>query len=203
LPHNPNFFAHCPISCGRRKPLAESTNKQTIFNYACKHDYFLKRVLIERQELYKNDELACNNPFRKLILTKRAMHTVAKGIDRQKQENKLDSAEDRIGNIMSFIRAAEEIDLPKMRRSSKLCPIICQHVNPLDPNAREKAGMDELRNLVVRLAREKIPRNAASWMTTTQKTIQKKTNAQGQLKRKTSWVASVASSQVTPAALEA
>ena len=156
LPHNPNLSAHCPISFGRRKPHAESAKKQTISNYACKQDDFLKRVLIERQELYKNDELASNNPFRKLILTKRAMHTVAKGIDRQKQENKQDAAEDRIGHIMSFIRAAEEIDLPKMRRSSKLCPIICQHVNPLDPNAREKAGMDELRNLVVRLAREKI-----------------------------------------------
>ena len=48
-----------------------------------------------------------------------------------------------------------------MRRSSKLRPCICQYVNPLDPNAREKAGMDELRNSVVRLAREKMTKECS------------------------------------------
>ena len=87
------------------------------------------------------------------------MHTVARGLKGCDAHSEAIGIDDKLGWVLSFIRAAEKINLARMRACAKAYPHITHFVNPEDPEARCKCGMNDLRNHSIQLARQSITDN--------------------------------------------
>ena len=159
LPMNKNLSDHSPLCFGRRTSQYNEHRQECITESSIRHPDFARRVHIELTHLIVKDTLE-DTPFRRLILTKRAMWTVHLGLQDSCKE--LDEKGDprghtsQVGWIMAFIRAAEKVNLGRMRTCALACPTICSYVNPADPEARSKDGMHQLRNFAVQLSRKEI-----------------------------------------------
>ena len=68
------------------------------------------------------------SPVRRLLLVKRAMHTVANGMRREEIEAQTDGTDDELGWVLSFIRAAERVDVSRMRRCARAFLKISEYV---------------------------------------------------------------------------
>eukprot|EP00959_Pyramimonas_sp_CCMP1952_P045602 952742-Pyramimonas_sp.AAC.1 len=84
--------------------------------------------------------------MRQLVLVKRAMRTVSKGMRRAEDEARADGTDDQLGWVLSFVRAAESVNITGMRRCAKACPAICGYVNSEDPEASAKPGFWQLKS---------------------------------------------------------
>ena len=102
-------------------------------------------MALEFHELCAQDS-AGSNPFRQLVLIKRAMHTVAQGMRRQEYHSRAVGTDDKLGWVLSFIRAAEKVNLRRMRECAKAYPHITSFIDPENPEARSSSSMWNLRD---------------------------------------------------------
>lgn len=86
------------------------------------------------------------------------MHTVAAGMRTEIHQKGQAGSDDQVGWILILIRAAEKVNLNRMRTCSQHCPLILDYVYCEDPEARSCAGMRELMRLAVQLSREELAR---------------------------------------------
>ena len=84
------------------------------------------------------------------------MCCVDEGMRRENSEGKCESVDDSIGWILGFIRAAEKVNLFRMKACAKACPCITEYVHPEDPEARSKPGFWRLKELVITISRQSI-----------------------------------------------
>jgi hypothetical protein len=69
---------------------------------------------------------------------------------------KADRAEDKLGNTISFIRAAEEKNLKRMAQCTRIYPELANYIHADDPNARIKPAMEKLRDHAKQLAHDSL-----------------------------------------------
>ena len=148
-PPRTTFSAHRPIAFSRTAPKRTTEDLPIISKRITEHPDFGRRVALEVHDLMMKEGVK-DNPFRQLVLTKRAIHTVAKGIRVEDTERLETGSENQIGWILGFIRAAENVNLGRMHTCAKACPCIAEYVHPEDPEARSKPGIWSLKELAVR-----------------------------------------------------
>ena len=84
------------------------------------------------------------------------MHNTSAGIRKELQGRAERGTSSEMGWLIAFIRAAENVNLKRMKTCALACPLILQHAHPDNPEARSSEGISKLKELVVRLAREEI-----------------------------------------------
>ena len=161
LPRDPNATSHVPISFFRYKPTCaynvdNNEHKQhTVNNSTINHPDWPKRVAAELGNISvePNDY---NNPLRKMVLTKRAMHTVSYNMIHEQTFAPADTNEDKLSCTLSFARAAQASSLTKMYRKYLEYPHIGTFVDPRDPNACYSTGFQKMLDHAVTLAKQNI-----------------------------------------------
>ena len=113
LPASP-LSAHRPISFSRKAPVKDASSPRNISQQVTSHPDFARRVALEFNELKAKDHVA-DSPIRHLVLIKRAMRCVDEGIRRENSEGNCESTDDSIFWILGFIRAAEKVNLFRMK----------------------------------------------------------------------------------------
>ena len=104
------------------------------------------RVVLEFYTLLATDTIRPSTA-RRLILVKRAMHTVADGMRREEAETRANGTDDELGWVLSFVRAAERVDVSRTRRRAREFPKISENVNPENPEARTRPSFWKLKDL--------------------------------------------------------
>ena len=171
LKHHKNLSKHCPVSFGRRyssknhqltNPDDELSQNRYLPIKAdiIKHKDWKDRVNAEFHHQMWSEPLA-NNSIRRLILLKRAMHTVSEHITQEqfnKKENDSTTNEtdlqQHLNHTMGFIRAAKQSNLKTMQLHANRYHKIQEHINPEDPLAFTRLEFIELEDHAVELARE-------------------------------------------------
>ncbi len=95
-----------------------------------------------------------DNPIRRLTLAKLAMHTVSNNMAQDHIFAEATSNDDKLNCTLSFIRAAQDINLRKMYRKYLEYPHIGTYVNPTDPNTCNTQGLRDLQDHAVTLAKQ-------------------------------------------------
>lgn len=72
-----------------------------------------------------------------------------------------------------------------MKTRGKACPLICDYVHPGNPNARAQPGINDLKLLADRLAREDITRDMEEVLRETEDNQDKANNMEEEHRRKT------------------
>ena len=147
--------AHRPIAFSRKIPKKERRDTPIIPNWIATDPDFGRRVALEFGDLLQKDASA-TCPFRQLVLVKRAMHATAQGYRQEGVNKNVEGTDDKVGWILGFIRAAEKVNLNRMKVCAKACPTILDYVHHDDPEARSHPNMSRLKNLVVNLSRQDI-----------------------------------------------
>ena len=147
--------AHRPVSFSRvRANPADKTN-HVLPTLVTKHPDWAKRVAVEVGVLEEHDG-QCGNPFRRLVLCKRAIRTVTENMAREHLQLEATEVQDTLSCVLSFIRAAEEVRLGTMQKRATEYPKIAEFVPPLDPEARSATGFLGLKQHAIELAREEV-----------------------------------------------
>ncbi len=146
--------AHRPLAFSRRTPANDGNKSKAIPTWVYKSPEFPAMVAMEFQELCIQDSLR-DTTARRLILMKRAILHAAQALQLEHRSQSLDD-DDQVGWCMRFIRAAESVQLGRMKACAQTAPIISQYVNPLDPEARSKGGFIKLKDFVVELSRRQV-----------------------------------------------
>ena len=146
--------AHRAVVFSRIAP-TKTDEQNYIPERVARHPDFGRRVALEFQELRRKDDVR-DSPVRQLVLIKRAMHTTAKGVALESAEKLKHGMDDKLGWVLSFIRAAEKVNMTRMAACAKAYPHIATFVAPSNPEARSTRGMWELRGHAVQLARQNI-----------------------------------------------
>ena len=107
--------AHRPVAFSRTKPKHDDTKNPIIPAEAIRHPDWARRVALCFQEVLRGDTRA-ENPVRQLVAIKRAMHDVSHALSKEIQQNAAVENEDKLGWTMSFVRAAEAVNLKRMSR---------------------------------------------------------------------------------------
>ena len=97
-----------------------------------------------------------NTAPRRLILFKKAMASAASAIAKEKESATVETRLEKIEWAMAFVRAAERLNLQRMRQCASAYPHISSYCNPEDPNARCSQGFQQLKRHIVELSRESI-----------------------------------------------
>ena len=155
-----HLSAHRAIAFSRRSGADTSRKRPVLTPRATSHPDFARRVVMEYHELLAHDALAAT-PIRQLVLIKRAMHTVAASMRREEDEAQIEGTDDELGWVLSFLRAAEQVNLTRMRRCAKACPKIVEYVQPENPEARSSPGFWQLKEFAVQLARRTLTEEIA------------------------------------------
>ncbi|CAK0886943.1 unnamed protein product [Prorocentrum cordatum] len=150
-----HLSAHWAIAFSRRSGADTSRKRPALTSRATSHPDFARRVVMEYRELLAHDTLDAS-PIRHLVLVKRAMHTVAASMRREEDEAQIEGTDDELGWILSFLRAAEQVNLTRMRRCAAVCPKIAGYVQPENPEARSSPGFWQLKDFAVQLARRSL-----------------------------------------------
>ena len=146
---------HRALSFTKTACRRESKGKPVISSAVYRNPDFKRMVLIELHKLIEEDTLGYS-AVRKLVLTKRAMHTVSEALTKRMELQKAESASEKVEWMMKFIRAAEKQSMKKMVRCCVACPDILDFCHPDDPETRSKEGFDKLKEKVIALARSEI-----------------------------------------------
>ena len=154
LPWTP-LSAHRPISFARATPQRGQQGNRRLPQGPIQHADWPRRVALEFHNLASQDANG-GNPIRRLVLIKRAIHTVTKNMQRENLIAEAEEVDDQLGWTMALIRAAETINLTRMRRCVQGYPHLSSFLNPDDPNARTQHNMEALRNHAIDLVRSSI-----------------------------------------------
>ena len=145
---------HRPLSFNRVSP--NRTRKKTTFPTGpLNHPDWQRRVKLRYDEDLTTDSLR-DNVMRRTIILKRAMRTVAQTMHREGVIVQKMERDDQVGWTMSFLRAAEEVNLTRMQKCAQAYPYIATQVPPNDPNARLHRGMAALREHALQLTKDAI-----------------------------------------------
>ena len=147
---------HRPISFSR---IASKRNGPTTAvrfpKESSNHPDWTRRVTMRYDEELAKDALS-DNPVRRLVVLKRAMRGVALTMQRENNIARAEESDDQLGRTMSFIRAAEDINLRRMRICAQVYPKLATYVSLEDPNARIHEGMAKLREHALQLAKDAV-----------------------------------------------
>jgi len=121
----------------------------------------LERVVLEFNDILSQDA-HCDNPLRQLVLLKKAVHTVTRRMHKEGLTAAPESTGDKLGCTLSFIRAAEDLNMHRMRRCAQSYPELARYVHPDNPNARLGSGMHQLREHALELARTEVTQEATT-----------------------------------------
>ena len=146
---------HRALSFSKQACRRESKGRPAISSAVYRNPDFKRMVLIELNKLIEEDTVEYS-AVRKLVLTKRAMHTVSEALTKRMELQKAESASEKVEWIMKFIRAAEKQSMKKMARCCVACPDILEFCHPDDPEARLREGFEKLKEKVITLARGEI-----------------------------------------------
>ena len=150
---------HAALSYYRQRPPQHNNNDNdsntlpTIGNATINHPSWAKRVAAELNASSETNEDFLN-PVRRLMLTKRAMHKVSHNMVQDHIFAEATSNDDRLNCTLSFIRAAQNVNLDKMYRKYLEYPHIGTYVNPNDPNTSNTQGFQKLQDHAVSLAKQ-------------------------------------------------
>jgi len=112
---------HKALAFARQIPHQDGPREMSIAEDIIWKPDFAHRVAVEFQELQAQDSLPAT-AIRRLVLIKRAMHTVAANMRKEEQISDLDGSDDQVGWILAFVRAAEKVNLRRMRVCARHCP---------------------------------------------------------------------------------
>lgn len=154
LPWTP-LSSHRPVSFSRCKPTHKHNNPSTLPQAPLQHRDWARRVALDFHAAACDDPMG-DDPIRRLILSKRATQSVTKRMWKENIIAQAKEIDDKLGWTMSFIRAAEAVNLSRMAPCAQACPHLTSFVNPADPNARLRAKFAALRLHAVELARSAI-----------------------------------------------
>ena len=124
--------AHRPVAFSRKAPEPAGPSSINIDAAMLSDPQFAHRVALEFHELQHKDERR-STPFRNLVLMKRAIGAVAITCRHTEHVNDSSSKEDDLGHVLSFLRAAERVNLQRMQECSKKYPKISDFVHAGDP----------------------------------------------------------------------
>ena len=181
LPRVPGLSSHAPLSFFRIRPACDSTpisigsarqahderssdaqdgcgDTRTTTNIpvgTINHPDWARRVAAELACI-SDEPRDYDNPVRKLVLVKRAMHTVSGNMAKEGLYATASSNDDKLSCTLSFVRAAQAVNLDKMYRKYLEYPHIATFVNPKNPNACFTDGFRALLDHAVSLARQSI-----------------------------------------------
>ena len=145
--HRPLSFSRiCPTHGAKSRPLPQAP---------LDHPDWTRRVSLEYQEICSLDALS-GNPLRRLVLMKRAVRTVTYRMHKEGVVGNAERKDDQLGWTLSFIRAAEEVNLSRMASCARSYPSLATYIHHDDPNARSSAGMAKLREHALQLAKDAI-----------------------------------------------
>ena len=150
--------AHRPLTFKKVMPKTGDIDElptSPIPNACIRNPDWARRVAAELQTL-SIAPADFTNPIRRLVLTKRAMHNVSANMAREDKPTMATTAEEKLGCILSFLRAANEVKIIKMQRKASELPEISKHVDPKNPNAKYEPGFTILQDLAVSIARQKV-----------------------------------------------
>ena len=143
------------VSVSRQIPETKEGTHSTIPNWVTRHEDFRRRVTAEYIHLINIDSRT-PSAFRKLVLVKKAMHTASKSLKLEAGNALNTTPEDRKGWMLAFIRAAERVNLRRMKECAQACPEIYEYASPHNPEARSTPGIWKLRERAIALCREEI-----------------------------------------------
>jgi len=146
---------HRPVSFARATPKRDPTASKPLASRLIQHPDWPRRVALEYQELLAGDAL-CDNPIRRLLLVKRAMHTVSQHMRQEGLIAQAAGADDKLGWTMSYIRAAESVNVHRMQCCACAYPQLADFINPSNPNARDHPNMHAVREHALELAKQTI-----------------------------------------------
>ena len=157
LPREGRLSSHAAISFYRQKPPTHKHDNKNITpkltHATINHPDWPKRVAAELSAISITPE-DYNNPIRRLVLTKRAMHNVSDSMAHDHVFAEAATNDDKLNCTLSFIRAAQDTNLGKMYRKYLEYPHIATHINPRDPNACYTQGFRDLQDHAADLARQ-------------------------------------------------
>ena len=147
---------HRPISFSRiASKRSASSAADRCPNESPNHPDWTRRVTMRYDEQLAKDALS-DNPVRRLVLLKRAMRAVALTMQRENKLARAEESDDQLGWTMSFIRAAEDINLRRMQICAMAYPKLATYVSPEDLHARIREGMSRLREHALQLAKDAV-----------------------------------------------
>ena len=150
---------HAAISYYRQRPPRHDNSNEvqytlpTISNGTINHPDWPRRVAAELHKIAATAE-DIHNPIRRLTLAKQAMHTVSNNMAQDHIFAEATTSDDKLNYTLSFIRAAQDINLRKMYSKYLEYPHIGTHVNPSDPNTCYTQGLRNLQDHAVSLAKQ-------------------------------------------------
>ena len=157
LPRQSQLSTHAAISFSRTKPSTHTPGTEhstpTLTHTTINHPDWPKRVAAELQSISITPD-DYNNPIRRLVLAKRAMHNVSNNMIHDHVFAEATTNDEKLNCTLSFIRAAQDINLAKMYRKCLEYPHIGAHVNPRDPNVCYTQGFRDLQDHATHLARQ-------------------------------------------------
>ena len=158
LTRHAGLSAHAALSYYRQRPPQRNNENTpstlpTISNATIMHPSWPQRVAAELNSSTTTPE-DLKNPIRRLLLTKKAMHTVSTNMTRDHVFVEAANNDDKLNCTLAFIRAAEDLSLTKMYRKYLEYPYIGTVVDPNDPNTCNTKGLQQLRNHAVSLAKQ-------------------------------------------------
>ena len=84
------------------------------------------------------------------------MRAVASTMQREGNLARAETPEDKLGWTVSFVRAAENVNLHQMRLCALAYPLLATYVPVEDPNARLHARMAQIKDHALQLAKESV-----------------------------------------------
>ena len=145
--------AHRPLSFARISPKRAPSIPPPIPIGPLTHPDWGRRVTLRYDEELARDSKA-DNPMRRIVMLKGAMRAVTKTMNNEGQAGLAIGVDDKLGWTMSCIRAAEDVNLNRVRMCVRIYPHLATYICPDDPNARASDAMPKLRDHAMQLARE-------------------------------------------------
>ena len=164
LKRESELSAHAAISFFRyKRPISkepycqseDSSALPAINQSTIRHPDWARRVAAELAEI-STESNDFDNPFRKLVLLKRAIRTVSTNMTQEELYEPAVETEDKLNATLSLIRAAQATNLAKMRRKYLEYPTIAQFVQVDNPNACYSEGFKKLMDHAYELAKASV-----------------------------------------------
>ena len=152
--------AHRALTFGRRAPKHSDDTIRALPAAPMRHPDWARRVALCYHETITKDPKS-ENPARRLILLKRSIRQVTLSMQREGLIAEAAEADDQLGWTMSFVRAAEEVNITRMRRCVRAYPDLAKFIPADDPNARLHPTMPALREHAHQLAKNAIANELA------------------------------------------
>lgn len=154
LPWTP-LSAHRPLSFSRSTPRRKKGALMSMPRGPTRHPDWPRRVALEYNALLSEDT-RCENPIRRLLLVKRAMHTVTSNMHRENLIAVSQGLDDHLGWTMACLRAAEACNIKRVEECVQAYAHLGSIIDPRDSNSRVTSGLIKLREHAVELAKNSI-----------------------------------------------